>query len=342
VGSSLNGADGNDTLIGGAWDDTLIGGNGADSMAGGTKNDSYVVDNAGDVVTEAPGEGIDTVASSISYTLSANVEKLTLSGTASINGTGNDLDNEITGNTGANQLSGGNGHDLLTGLSGNDTLIGGAGNDTLDGGLDQDSMAGGTGDDTYVVERLSDVVTEVAGEGIDTIKTWVSLALPDNVENLWLVDTNAVTGTGNALDNVITGEGGNNVLSGGDGNDTLDGLLGEDTLVGGAGSDSFQFSTAPGTFSFGSNIDVITDFDASQDQIRLSHVFFTALNLGVVDASAFTIGTAATTASQRIVYDDTTGSLYYDADGNGALAAKQVATLVGPTGTLSAGDFLVY
>ena len=115
-----------------------------------------------------PAQGTDTVQSSISYTLGANVENLLLTGTAAINATGNTLDNVLTGNTGNNVLSGG---------AGNDTLIGGAGNDT---------MIGGSGNDIYVVDAAGDVVTELAAEGTDTVQSSVSYTLGANVENLTL------------------------------------------------------------------------------------------------------------------------------------------------------------
>ncbi len=132
----INGGAGNDTLIGGAGNDTLNGGTGADSMVGGTGNDTYYVDNTGDRIIENANEGIDTVRSTITYTLGNNLENLILQGSGNINGTGNTLNNRITGNSGNNRLNG---------EAGNDTLIGGAGNDTLNGGSGADSMVGGTG-----------------------------------------------------------------------------------------------------------------------------------------------------------------------------------------------------
>jgi len=226
----LAGAAGNDTLTGGDGNDWLLGGTDADTLSGGAGNDTYSVDNAGDVVIENSGDGVDVVEASISYTLTDNVENLTLVGTGAIAGTGNVLDNLISGNTGNNHLQG---------LGGNDTLIGQAGNDTLDGGLGADVMTGGTGSDTYVVDTQADTVIEQIGEGTDTVQTELNYTLGRNLENLTLTGTNSVDGTGNELDNVLTGNSANNTLTGLAGKDTLDGGLGADTLLGGLGDDLY-------------------------------------------------------------------------------------------------------
>jgi Ca2+-binding RTX toxin-like protein len=145
---TLIGNGGNDTLIGGTGHDSLYGGAGADIMIGGTGDDTYDVFDAGDMVFERTGEGIDTVLASASYTLVENVERLELTQFAgAANGTGNGLDNSIIGNEYANVLSGLAGNDYLSGRGGADVLIGGAGRDTMDGG---------TGADRFVFASLAD------------------------------------------------------------------------------------------------------------------------------------------------------------------------------------------
>lgn len=220
TGGSLQGGAGNDTLTGGNANDTLDGGIGADRLAGGQGDDRYLVDDAGDVVVEAAGAGLDTVLTGLSTTLAAEVENLTLTGSSAIDGTGNSLDNQLTGN------------------SANNTLSGLAGNDTLDGGAGADTLAGGTGNDTYIVDTLTDQIIEAAGEGTDTVQANVSYLLAADLENLQLTGSADLTGTGNAVDNQLTGNSGANLLSGLDGNDSLNGGTGSDTLDGGAGNDS--------------------------------------------------------------------------------------------------------
>ncbi len=290
---TLRGDAGNDTLTGGAGNDILDGGADIDTMAGGTGDDTYVVDDARDIVTEAAGEGRDTVQSSVSYRLTDNVENLVLTGTASINGTGNALDNDITGNDGDNVLDGGLGADHMRGGLGNDvyyvdnaydvadetngggtdevrasfsyrlgagiekltlltsadldgtgnaldnTITGNDGNNRLDGGAGADHLAGGRGNDTYVVDNASDWVDETGGDGIDTVEASVNWVLGADLENLVLTGNQAVTGQGNALDNHITGNGLANVLIGDAGDDYLDGGQGADRLEGGQGDDTY-------------------------------------------------------------------------------------------------------
>lgn len=240
---SVFGGNGGDTLIGNGGNDYLDGGYGADTLIGGAGNDRYIVDNQSDFIDELGGNGIDTVYSSISFSLNvANVrgavENLFLTGIDHINATGNALGNRLVGNNGNNQLSGGGGHDSLMGDAGNDTLIGGAGNDT---------MVGGQGDDTYFTDG-NDVIWEAVGAGNDTAKAAVSYALTANVENLFLIGSAAIDGTGNSQNNRVVGNGANNLLNGAGGNDTLVGGAGNDTLSGGPGNDTLSGGTGNDTY----------------------------------------------------------------------------------------------
>ncbi|WP_376958202.1 cadherin-like domain-containing protein [Azospirillum sp. A26] len=222
---TLRGRAGDDTLMGAAGNDWLDGGAGADSLIGGSGNDTYIVDDAGDQVVELAGEGSDTVRSAVDYTLGGNVEALVLTGGA-LTGTGNDLDNSLTGTAADN---------VLTGLEGNDTLNGGAGADTL---------IGGAGNDTYVVDNIGDVLVELPGEGIDTVQSSISHTLLADFENLTLTGSAALTGTGNAANNLLIGNGAANLLTGLEGDDTLNGGGGPDTLVGGTGNDFYVVDNA--------------------------------------------------------------------------------------------------
>lgn len=233
----LYGLDGDDTLYGGKGDDTLDGGVGLDRLFGGEGNDTYLINDSSDFTFERADEGFDRVYASLSYALRAHVEDLSLTGTADINGTGNDLSNKIVGNVGGNRLYGLDGDDRLYGLDGDDRLLGGLGNDRLDGGLGVDRMYGGTGNDTYIVTDRTDYAYEKVGEGTDLVLASLTHRLRANVENLELTGSASINGIGNDLGNVLTGNEGSNRLYGMAGDDRLLGGLGNDRLDGGAGID---------------------------------------------------------------------------------------------------------
>ena len=393
---NLIGGLGSDTLDGGLGNDTLDGGAGIDSLIGGADNDTYLVDSTLDVIVEAAAGGIDTVSSSVDYVLSANVENLTLTGSA-LSGTGNGEANSITGTAGNNTLDGGGGNDTLNGGGGNDTymvdstldvlveaaaggsdtvissttyslgaelenltLVGAAlngtgtavpnvitgnaannllsglgGDDTLDGGGGNDTLDGGAGNDTYVVDSTLDVLVEAAAGGTDTVISTVSLTLAENVDNLVLGGAAALNGSGNTAANVLTGNAANNQLAGQAGNDTLSGGLGNDTLNGGIGNDLLSGGAGLDLFVFNSllasNVDTISDF-AAGDLFQLDRTVFTALSAGAtLTAAEFFAGagvaTTATNAQQRILHNTTSGALLYDADGNGTGLALQFASV---------------
>lgn len=298
--SAINGT-GNglaNAIVGNSAANVINGGAGSDTMTGGAGNDTYVVDAAGDLVVEAAAGGTDVVQASVSFTLAANVENLTLTGALAINGTGNELANTLTGNAARNVLDGGLGNDRMVGGAGNDTyrvdsssdvvteaaaggtdtvistvtftlpteveiltltgtsaihgtgnasantLRGNAANNVLNGAAGADTLVGGSGDDTYVVDAAGDLVTELAGEGLDLVQASVTYTLTANVENLTLTGATAINGTGNASNNVLTGNSANNSLFGGAGNDTIDGGAGNDTMLGGTGDDTYVVNIA--------------------------------------------------------------------------------------------------
>ncbi|WP_392530731.1 hypothetical protein [Nostoc sp. C117] len=146
----LSGNNGNDSLSGGIGDDTLNGGSGTDTLIGGAGNDTYIVDTTADIISEAANSGTDSVRSSVSYTLGANIENLRFTTTTAINGTGNSLNNFIFGSTVDNTLNGRAGNDTLDGSSGNDILNGEDGNDSLQGGGGNDILNGGSGNDILI------------------------------------------------------------------------------------------------------------------------------------------------------------------------------------------------
>jgi Ca2+-binding RTX toxin-like protein len=203
------------TLFGNGGNDVLDGQGGLDTMQGGLGNDVYYADMTAEAISESAGQGIDAVISSADFTLFANLENLTLTGSA-VTGTGNAENNRITGNSAAN------------------TLDGGDGNDILDGGAGADTMAGGNDSDTYYVDNVGDIVIEWLGgnlSAIDIVFASVDFTLPSSVENLTLTGNDPIDGTGNSSNNVIRGNASHNTLRSGGGADTFYGGAGNDTYA---------------------------------------------------------------------------------------------------------------
>jgi Ca2+-binding RTX toxin-like protein len=300
---SIQGSSGNDVLNGGAGADTLNGALGDDTMTGGQGGDTFFVDQVGDRVLESKSwSGVDLVNSSIDFLMGTqHIEDLTLTGTGDIRGVGNGLANRITGNSGDN---------------------------LLDGGKNVDTLVGGSGDDTYHIRSPGDNAVELAGGGMDTVKAFRSVALDAHVERLFIQTTVALNGIGNGLDNTIVGNNAANTLAGREGNDTLRGQ---------GGNDIFVFDRTPGP----GNVDHILDFSTAQgDLLQLKGSLFGGLAAGPLNPNAFVLGTVAADASDRIVFNQVTGQLFFDSDGLGGANQVLFATFDGGI-TLGASDFLI-
>lgn len=345
--NALTGNSGNNSLSGLAGNDTLDGASGVDTLVGGNGSDLYVV-GLSDVVKEfgTNAGDIDTVWSSTSWTLGANLENLHLKDYGALTGTGNELANYLRGNSSANSLVGAGGDDTLEGLGGADTLVGGYGNDV------------------YVVNGANDVVREAINlGGQDTVQASVNWSLGTNLESLVLTG-NATTGTGNGLSNDMVGNELGNVFDGGSGNDTIAGMggadtllggngqdvlhggdgydeltggYGSDTLSGGSGVDSFVFSAS---FGGSAGFETITDFVHGEDKILVKQWLTNLAGPGQLGSQHFAAGASASDADDRFIYDIANGRLYYDADGNGAGARLHIAIFSNGV-SLDASDFLI-
>nr|WP_180882825.1 calcium-binding protein [Mesorhizobium loti] len=366
----IQGGAGDDRLEGNDGNDGLWGDAGRDELYGGAGNDTLHAGLGGDHLDG--GDGLDTVsyADAPGY-ISLNLELGRGVGDPEYypdraqdtyvsieNVDGSAFNDSMVGSAAANVLRGGGGNDYLIGEVGNDTLDGGSGrdqlyggdgNDVLDGGAGGDKMWGGTGDDTYTIDSIEDRVDEaddggIPPDGIDTVRSGYSVSLSNttifkgDIENLTLTGSGNLNGSGNDLDNVVTGNVGANRLDGRAGDDTLAGGFGNDTLVGGAGNDIFMFNTA---LNPGSNVDRLADFSVTDDTIHLDNAVFTALATpGTLDDDAFYIGTAAHDADDRIIYDPTTGHLTYDANGDAAGGFTDFAVLEAGLALINS-DFIV-
>jgi serralysin len=340
-GSSLYGLGGDDRLIGSGASDHLDGGTGADFMQGGGGGDGFVVDNVGDVVVAgfeggtSAGPLYNGIAASISIDLRDTthfqgvIRVVGLTGTSNINATGNALDNELSGNSGTNILDGG------------------AGNDKLYGGL---------GDDLYRVDSAADLIFDAsAGGGIDRVVASKNYVLNAGARVEW-IQTDGSAGAvainlygnefanriiGNAAVNILSGGTGNDVINGGAGNDALYGGLGNDILAGAQGNDAFFFDT---TLNAATNVDQISDFTnaaGNNDVFRLDNAVFAGLPAGVLAANRFHVGAGAHDADDRIIYNQATGDLFFDSNGNAAGGATKFAHLSNHA-VLTSADFVVF
>jgi Ca2+-binding RTX toxin-like protein len=266
----------NNVITGNSANNILDGGAGIDTLAGGAGNDTYVVDTATDTITELLNGGTDTLQSSMTIAaLATNVENLTLTGTAVINGTGNTLNNVITGNSANNTLDGGAGDDTMIGGDGDDRFIGGAGADNMNGGNGTNIVLYSTSSAAVNINLVTNINTGGDAQG-DTL-------------------TNIIGLYGSLFDDVITGSFNYEGLRGDAGNDTLIGGIGGDSYTGGAGNDSFLFNTGDLVASLStpsSNYferDQIEDFVQGQDKINLTG--FDANSL-IAGQQQLTLGTA--------------------------------------------------
>lgn len=306
----LKGRNGNDNLFGGLGNDTLHGNNGNDHLSGDDGDDEL-----------HGGNGKDDLFGGIG-------------------------DDQLYGDNANDNLSGDDGNDRLFGGNGTDTLLGGLGDDHLDGGRGGDTMRGGEGDDTYVVDAKPDKVFENESEGHDTVLTSLNkYALGSHLEDLSYTGTKDFRGTGNELDNHISGGGGKDTLSGGDGNDTLIGNGGNDTLIGGLGDDILNGGDGADLFLLNAltGVDTIQDFTVGTDRIQFDDKVFADIFNGssnTLDAQYFISGTEALTSNQHIIHDSNTGTILYDADGSGAGAAITIAQVTAGL-ILSSDDFQV-
>ncbi len=307
---NLTGNEFGQTINGNAGANIIDGRGGADTMTGYGGNDTYIVDNSRDKVVETAGGGDDTVRSSVSYALSggSQIEHLATTspaGTTAINLTGNEFAQTIDGNAGANTIDGRGGADKMTGFGGNDT---------------------------YIVDNSGDKVVETAGGGDDSVRALVSYALSagSQIEHLATANQSgraAINLTGNEFAQTIKGNAGANVIDGGGGADVLTGFGGKDVFV---------FKAALGA----GNVDKITDFSVSRDKIVLDHTVFAGLQPGALSASAFFAGAGSHDTTDRIIYNSSTGALYFDSDGSGGAQQTQFATLSAHL-PLSASSFII-
>ncbi|MDH4234409.1 MAG: hypothetical protein OEV15_04660, partial [Gallionella sp.] len=326
-------------IIGNASDNILDGGGGNDTLSGGKGNDTYIVNNTGITVIEYAGNGSDTVQSSISYVLSANVENLTLTGVAAIDGTGNTLDNMLYGNAAANILVAGAGNDLLDGGSGNDILKGDAGNDVLEGGDGNDTLSdtagnnlfnggagidtltgssgnelfiGGVGNDTITTGTGADIIAFNKGDGQDTL---VASAAADNTLSL---------GGGIQYANLALSKSGNDLIFATGGGDQIN-LQNWYSGTGNHSIANLQLVLDATAYDAGSTDPLLNQQVQSFDFAALAQAFDIALG---IDPGLTSWGVAGELLTAHLAGSDTAalgGDLAYQYNLNGTLAGIGLA-----------------
>jgi serralysin len=307
--NALYGKDGHDKIYGREGDDTLIGGLGNDTLSGSSGVDTVSYASAGrDVKLDLSRSSAQNTG--VGYDTLIGIERV-------ISGTGNDT---LIGNGGSNRFDGGAGNDRLYGRDGDDSFVWGAGNDQYFGGADTDTVSFSSNTSALRIDlELTVAQTAARSSGSD---------LFSSVENI----------TGGTSNDVISGSRVANILIGGAGNDTLNGRDGADRLTGGTGSDSFVFNKTIST----SNVDRIMDFGNGTDRIVLDNAIFSGLASGALEEGRLAFNVAVD-SDDFIIFDQITGVLSFDPDGNGAETAIRFAVLDsrGFDGTLLADDFLV-
>ncbi len=347
---TLLGGGGNDSLIGGAGNDRLDGGAGSDTMVGGEGSDTYLTESATDIISEigTTAGNVDSVISSVGWTLGSTLENLTLTGTTAVRGNGNGQANVLTGNAAHNTMNGGGGNDTVSGAAGNDSLLGGVGNDSLNGGTGNDTMVGGEGSDTYVCDAAGDIISEsgTTPGNVDSVISSVDWTLGSTLENLTLTGTTAVRGNGNGQANVLIGNAAHNTMNGGGGNDSIGGGAGNDTLQGGAGSDRLTGGTGADRFVFDSTSgsDTITDFASGIDKVafRMAQLGVGNGNTTIDGAQLKSAPGGFSTAAELVVFTTNAPALTNTAaaaaigSANSAYAAGAKALFTVDDGTSSA------
>jgi Ca2+-binding RTX toxin-like protein len=306
---------GDDIIDGGAGNDLIRGGAGADTLIGGAGIDNLLYEGSDAGVT------VDLSLDGVGQVSAGDASGDIISGFENVNGS--EFGDTLTGNEERN---------FLFGLEGDDTISGGGGNDVIRGGTGADTLVGGAGSDLLQYAGSTAGVSinlnvDAAGfqqaSGGDAQGDIIS-----EFENVYSSD----------FGDVLVGNASRNILYSYDGNDIVDGGAGNDALRGGAGEDTFVFSTTLGA----GNVDSISDFNSADDTFQLNASVFAGLDAGALDASEFLSNETgiAETADQRIIYDNATGSVYFDSDGTGAADGVLFATLSAGL-SIDENDFII-